>query len=161
MEKHVKDYKTSFLTWRKLFGTLLLKAPENGQRFLLNPFCEADGQWTSLWYKMTRYLMENQKKEPQMKKLCNPRTVGELFACWFKPSKGRCDGEKGKSALFSCTTGKQGGVAEKNVLREFGNGESELDNLIRLRRIKLIHRSSGCMWICGVDCFLPEICIKL
>lgn len=47
--------------------------------------------------------MENQKKEPQMRKLCNTRTVGELFACCFKPSKGRCGGDKGKSALFCCT----------------------------------------------------------
>lgn len=39
----------------------------------------------------------------------------------------------------------QEGVAEKNVLGVFGRGESELASLIRLRRIRLIHRSSGCM----------------
>lgn len=45
--------------------------------------------------------MENQKKEPQ--KICSTRTVGDLFACFFKPSKGICGGEKSKPALFSCT----------------------------------------------------------
>lgn len=71
--------------------------------FPLNPFCEAYGQWTCLWYKMTMYLMGNQKKEPQMKNICNTTTLSEPFACCFKPSKGRCGGKKGKPDLFSCT----------------------------------------------------------
>lgn len=33
----------------------------------------------------------------------------------------------------------------KMCLREFGNEESELDNLIRLKRIRFIHKSSGCV----------------
>lgn len=50
----------------------------------------------------------------------------------------------GRKANLLCFPVREG-VAEKNVLRELGNGESELDNLIRPRRIRLIHRSSGCM----------------
>ena len=63
---------------------------------------------------MTNYLMENPEEEPQVKKLCNTRTVVELFAHCFKPSKrGVWGGEEHIPCFFLPV---QEGVAEKNVL---------------------------------------------
>jgi len=57
---------------------------------------------------MTNYLMENQDKEPQVRKLCNTRTVVELFAHSFKPSKRGGGGEKSESAAVLASVGKSG-----------------------------------------------------
>lgn len=108
MEKHVKDLQAAFLLRGNCWVPCSSSPQKVGKGFPLNPFGEADGHWTSLWYRMTSYLMENQEEEPQMKKLCNIRTVVELFARCFQPSKSGAGGQKSKSAALLACTGRSG-----------------------------------------------------
>lgn len=50
--------------------------------------------------------MEKQDEEPQMKQLCNTRTVIELFADCFKSSKRGGGGEKSKPAALLASAGR-------------------------------------------------------